>query len=511
MPHPPRVAILGLHLEVNAFSPPTTRRDFEQQCWVEGEAITHSARGAVTEMPAEFPGFYRRMDETGPWQPVPLIAIAAPPGGTMERGLYARFLAEVRRRLEVAGAVDAVYFANHGASRAAEDDDTDGTILAMVREVVGPEVPVVGTLDLHCNVSDRQIALADLLIGYRTNPHVDMRERAAEAADAIRARLAGEARPDVAFIRLPLTPPTVTLLSDGGLPYAQAIREGERLRAADPDILNVSVTGGFVFTDIAKCGLCIWVAARAGQGGKARAAAERLARGIWDERHRFRRDLTPIPDAVAEAVATGADPSRSPLILADVADNPGGGGGGNTSELLAALHGAGARGVILGVFVDPVLAAEAHAAGEGAALEAVFNRTPSPFADRFAARAIVRRLSDGQGVGRRGTIAGRAFSLGPSALLELEGSGLRVVVGSLRRQCLDPAQFELLGVDPAAARIIVVKSRGHFRAGFAGYAPEERVWEVDGPGFVSPVLSRFAFQGLPRPVYPLDPDAAWPA
>ena len=70
--------------------------------------------------------------------------------------------------------------------------------------------------------------------------------------------------------------------------------------------------------------------------------------------------------------------------------------------------------------------------------------------------------------------------------------------------------LELLGVDVDAARTIVVKSRGHFRAGFDIYAGPDRTWEVDAPGLVSPVLSRFAFTGLPRPVFPLDDGASWP-
>nr|WP_281419570.1 MlrC C-terminal domain-containing protein [Falsiroseomonas tokyonensis] len=197
------------------------------------------------------------------------------------------------------------------------------------------------------------------------------------------------------------------------------------------------------------------------------------------------------------------------LILADVADNPGGGGGGNTTALLAALHAAGARGVVFGVLVDPDLAAAAHAAGQGARIEAVANATPGPFAETFRATAHVRALSDGAGIGRRGTLAGRAFSIGPAALLELEGSGLLLAVGSLRRQLLDPAMLEILGVEVEAARTIVVKSRGHFRAGFDIYATPDRILEVDAPGLVSPVLSRFDFRGLPRPVYPLDAEASW--
>ncbi|NKC34352.1 M81 family metallopeptidase [Falsiroseomonas selenitidurans] len=506
----PRIAILGLHLEVNAFSPPTTRADFEQLSWLEGEALTDAGRAPVSAAPGEIPGFYQRMDATGPWQPVPLICISAPPGGTMAPGIFSGFLDRVRQGLAAAGPVDAVYVANHGASRAAEEEDTDGAILALLRDLLGPAVPIVGTLDLHCNVSDRQVALADLLIGYRTNPHVDMRARAAEAADALRRILATGERPETHFIRLPLTPPTVTLLTAESSPYADAIRAGVAAREADADLLGVSVTGGFAYTDIPKCGLCVWASARPGQGAKARALAERLAADIWASRAQLTRRLTPIDAAVAEAVATGGDPARPRLILADVADNPGGGGGGNTTALLAALHESGARGVVFGVLVDPALAAAAQAAGPGARIEAVANATPGPFAATFRAMARVRAVSDGQGVGRRGGLAGRAFNLGPAALLELEGSGLLLAVGSLRRQLQDPAMLELLGVEVEAARTIVVKSRGHFRAGFDLYATPDRTWEVDAPGLVSPVLARFDFRGLPRPVFPLDPGATWP-
>ncbi|WP_439598495.1 M81 family metallopeptidase [Falsiroseomonas sp.] len=505
----PRIAILGLHLEVNAFSPPTTRRDFQQQSWAEGEAITTQARAPTSALPAEIPGFYARMDATGDWEPVPLILITAPPGGTMAPGIFPEFLEIIQAGLAAAGRIDGVYVASHGASRAAEEDDTDGAVLQLLRDLLGPDVPIVGTLDLHCNVSDRQVALADLLIAYRTNPHVDMRERAAEAADALRRILETGERPETHFIRLPLTPPTVTLLTAEDSPYAEAIRAGVLAREEDPNLLGVSVTGGFVYTDIAKCGLCVWASARPGHVGAAVDVAERLSNGIWQQREALARILTPIEDAVAAAVAAGTDPATPRLILADVADNPGGGGGGNTTALLAALHAAGAQGVVFGILVDPELAAAAHAAGQGARIEAVANATPGPFAETFAAPAQVRALSDGTGIGRRGTLAGRAFSIGPAALLELEGSGLLLAVGSLRRQLLDPAMLEILGVEVAAARTIVVKSRGHFRAGFDIYATPDRILEVDAPGLVSPVLSRFDFRGLPRPVYPLDAEAAW--
>ncbi|MCO6417203.1 M81 family metallopeptidase [Siccirubricoccus sp. KC 17139] len=503
-PRPPRIAILGLHLEANAFAPPTLREDFARQCLEQGEAITALARGGPSHLPGEIPGFYARMDEAGPWQPAPVLVAAAPPGGPIVQSVLLDFLDAMQRGLAAALPLDGVYIASHGASSATGDEDSDGTLAAMVRRLVGPAVPIVASHDLHCNVSERLVAAVDALVVYRTNPHVDMRERAAESADLLRAMLAG-LRPARAFRRLPITPPSVTLLTAAG-PYAEAIRAAEAEMAADPAVLNASVAGGFVFSDLPKCGMTVTVTAK--DAPTAEAVADRLAHRLWAEKPRFTARLTPLEAAVAEAVAAGQG-KAPPVLLADVADNPGGGGRGNTTFLLQALHQAKAQGVVLGVFVDPALAAAAHAAGEGAAIDALFNAEESEFSKRFEAPARVLALRDGRGIGRRGTMAGRRFELGPSALLELEGSGLRVVVGSLRRQLHEPAMLEMHGIDIARARCVVVKSRGHFRAGFDEFFPDARILEVDAPGLTSPVLANFAWKRLPRPVFPIDADAAW--
>jgi microcystin degradation protein MlrC len=502
----PRIAVLGLHLEANAFAPPTRLEDFARQCLVQGEAMTTLARSETSHLPAEIPGFYRRMDATGPWQPVPLLVAAAPPGGPIEQSVFLDFLDAMRRGLAAALPLDGVYLASHGASSATGEEDSDGVIAAMIRQVVGPAVPVVCSHDLHCNVSGTLVESVDALVVYRTNPHVDMAARAAESADLLRELLAG-GRMARGFVRLPLVPPSVTLLTAAG-PYAERIAEAEALMRADPRIANASVAAGFVFSDLPKCGMTVTVTARGGDAALARETARRLARHAWAERPRHVARLTPLADAVALAVAAGRG-EAPPVLLADVADNPGGGGRGSTAYLLRALHEAGAQGVVLGVFIDPDLAAEAHALGEGAAFEAVFNRVPSEFSQGFAAPARILALRDGAGVGRRGTMAGRRFGLGPSALLELAGSGLRVVVGSLRRQLHEPAMLELHGIDIGLARCVVVKSRGHFRAGFDEFFPDDRIIEVDAPGLTSPVLANFGWRRLPRPVFPLDAGSVW--
>ncbi len=174
--------------------------------------------------------------------------------------------------------------------------------------------------------------------------------------------------------------------------------------------------------------------------------------------------------------------------------------------------------MLLGVFTDAALARQAHAAGVGARIEAVFNREhagPLPGAEVFPgvssftwpARVLV--LADGRFLGRRGLVAGTQREMGPSALLDL--GGVKVAVISQRQQLLDPAQLDVLGVDLATVRTLVVKSRGHFRAAFEGFAPPGRILEVDCPGLTTPNLRTLAWRGLPRPIFPLDDDTAWTA
>jgi microcystin degradation protein MlrC len=271
--------------------------------------------------------------------------------------------------------------------------------------------------------------------------------------------------------------------------------------------MNVSVMGGFAYGDTAKNGLSVVVTARRDRG-----AAEALAREIaelgWANRRRFYAHLTPLAEAVEKALAAGRDPALPPLIFADVADNPGGGGRGNTTFLLRAFHEAGVSAALLGVFFDPPLAAEAHRRGLGARFEAQFNRSEmTNFSEPYRAPATVLALTEGHCVGRRGIYAGLRLELGPCAALQV--GGITVVVISHRVQCADPIFFEMMGLDIGQARSVVVKSRGHFRGGFDEFFGPDQIIEVDLPGLTSPILNRFTWTRLPRPVIPLDDNVEW--
>jgi microcystin degradation protein MlrC len=501
----PRIAILGFAIESNRFAPVATRADFVSRAYLRDTALLADARSDAPVMTPEIPAFVRTMDTIRPWTPVPILFANAESGGPVEHEFFTDTLREFEQRLRAALPLDAVYICEHGAAITTEENDPDGVVFTLVRRVVGAAVPIVATVDLHANVSDRMVDAVDTLVSYRRNPHTDMAERGADAARILTELLDGM-RTAVAHVRMPVcAPPTQLLTAPGTGPYAEMIRRAEALD--DPRIVNVSIVGGFAFADTPKNGLTVLVTTR-GDAPLAAQIANDLASYAWQERAAFTPRLTPAEDAVRLAKITSDDPSRAPLLLADVADNPGGGGRGNTPFVLKALLEHEVHGAILGVVTDPELAADAHAAGTGQAFHARFNRAETTtYSEPFEAPARVLRLHAGNGVGRRGQLAGCSFDLGPSAALQV--GGVTVIVISKRHQCHEPMFFEMFGIDIARARVVVLKSRGHFRAAFDEFFSDAQIISVDAPGLTSPILSRFDFKGMPRPVVPLDNIATW--
>jgi microcystin degradation protein MlrC len=507
---PPRIALLGFSIECNRFAPVATEADFAGRTLLRGDAMVIDARSAAPHMLGELPGFIADMDAAGPWEPVPMLLAMAEPNGPVDQAFFDRLMAEWENRLRVAGRLDSVYCVMHGAGLTTADHDPEGTILALVRRIVGADVPVVASYDLHANVSDANVDLVNAYIGYRTNPHLDMRERGAESAQIMR-RLLGGTKTHLAHVRLPIVPPTVSMLTGKDAherPYGELIDLGQQRMHAAPyagRVLNVSVMGGFAYADTPFNGLTAVVTAT--DAAAARTLAREIAEAGWVRRDRFRATLTSLDNAARRAVGT-ADRGTPALIFADVADNPGGGGRGNTMWLLRAFHAAGVRDALVGVIHDPALAAEAHRLSAGADFVACFNRAGGDeFTEPFSAAATVRSLRAGTVRGRRGIYADNTLDIGPSAVLQM--GGIAVVVVSNRFQCADPVFFEAFGLDIAAARVVVVKSRGHFRGGFDEFFRHDQVIEVDAPGLTSPVLSRFPWRHLPRPVLPIDAAVEW--
>ena len=508
----PRIAVLGFSLESNGFAPVATKADFEQSYLLAGEALAADLAAAHPRAGGTLIGFSSRMDETGPWEMVPIVVAATTPAGPVDQAFFDELVEAIAKGLRESLPLDGVYIAEHGAAAATGDPDPDGTLFSRVREIVGPAVPIVATLDLHANVSQRMVDSTDILISFLTNPHVDQRERGAEAAAAMRELLSG-VRTAKAFVKVPLMPPSLTLLTGEGAgerPYGELIREGQRLVGGD--VMNVSICAGFFLTDSRKAGMSVVVTTR-GDAKRAGSVASSLAQHAWDERKRYVPHLVSIDEATRRMLAVNRDPSMPALCFADVADNPGGGGRGNTTDLLQAFIGAGAKRVALAVFNDPALVRDAARHGEGARLRTIFNSEETHvLSKRFEAEVEVVKLSEGKLVGKRGANKARTLLLGPSARVRIGGpEGIDIVAISIRQQCTDPAILEHFGIDVGKLRGCIVKSRGHFRAGFSEFFGESQILEVDAPGLTTQGLHHLPYRNVPRPIYPLDAQTEWHA
>ena len=503
----PRIAILGFVLEANRNAPVSDRQIFEETLYLKGEGILAELAGDRKGLPSTVQGFCEEMDARGVWAPMPILLAEAPPGGPADHKFFMNMIEAMRTALGKLEGVDGVYICEHGAGLSTECDDADGAVFEMARECVGPDVPIIATLDLHGHVTPRMNGAADVMVGYLTNPHVDGADRGREAASIMWDMLAGMQTCSI-LIRVPMISPSVSLLTAQG-PYADLINFGQTLLA--PPLINISILAGFAPADAATNGMSIVVAARADvDGGEAaaKAVARQLAERAWSDRQRYRTQLTSLDDAIDRAMAVSKNATLPAIILADVADNPGGGGRGNTIYILRRLHEAGAQGVVVGMMIDPPLAAEAHCLGKGVIFTAKFNRDEdNTFSEPYSADVSIECLASGPFLGRRGIYAGRRVNLGLCALLSFDG--LKVVVASHRQQCADPVFLERMGVDVSKVRTLVIKSRGHFRAGFDQFVLPEQIYEVDVPGLTTPVLTRLGLIRVPRPIYPLDPDMEW--
>ncbi len=494
---PRRIAIVGLALESNNFAPPTTAEDFYQSCYLAGEAILKEAQKDAPSMPQEIPAFIDEMNKLGDWQPVPIVVTATSPGGPADQTFFARFLGTTLEYLKAAHSLSGIYICSHGAMTATGDADPDGTLYQEIRALMGPDVAIVSTIDLHANISARMVENADAIVPYRTNPHIDQAPCAREGARLLWRLLDGE-NLGKAYIRLPIVAPTITMLTNDGGIFSQLVEKS--IAAQSQEVPAVCIAGGFAFSDTDYNGITISVF---GEQTKAEDIARELAQWTWRHRQGFKKELTSVARAIELATQDGP-----PVLLGDMGDNPGGGGRGNTTEILEALLNANAERVLFGLFIDPALAQACHQKGEGAMFEARLNEgCNDPNANQLNLPVEVLKLSNGLVPGRRGLYAGRTVKLGLSTAIRI--SGITMVVISFRTQCADPNFFEHFGLDIAGFKSVVVKSRGHFRAGFDEFFRPEQIYEVDSDGLTTPVFDRLDFKHLPRPVYPMDDDTNW--
>ncbi len=472
MPRFPRIAIGGIAHETNTYVPTaTTLEDVRQRTLLTGEALLANARGTDGALGGIVDAAEGRAEI------LPTLFASAAPGGAIDRtafdylreGLLSRLRAHVHRY----PGVDAVVLVQHGAMVVDGVDDAEGALLAEVREVIGDR-PLLAVIDFHANLSPAMVDAVDLLVPYRAYPHVDTRARGVEALELALGMTAGRERPTVAWRHLPLLMPLPAQLTEGDAAFARLAADARAMECR-PEVLLAALVPGFPYSDVTETGASVLVVTR-DNASLANQLADDLAGRWWRGRQAMRWRGVAL-DRIGEMLDTAAE---GPIVLADIADNPGAGAPGDSTWLLRAVLEHGARDVAMATIVDPATVSACHAAGTGARLElAVGGRQGATSGDPVVREWTVRHLGEGVFANEGPIGRGSITRMGRTATVEADG--VLVMLAERRAQVMEPAAFVAGGIDPLAMRALIVKSSVHYRAAFSPVAREMIDVETPGP------------------------------
>jgi microcystin degradation protein MlrC len=504
-----RIAVGGFHHETNTFAPtPATYEDFVvADGWpglTRGDDILVTFRAKNIGIS----GFLEVARERG-WMIVPTLWCQAGPCGRPTVDAYERVAGELVARIEAArdsGPLDAVYLCLHGAMATEHLDDGEGELMRRVREVVGHDIPLVASLDFHANVTEAMVSKSDAMAAYRTYPHLDIAETGRRAARLLARILETGRKPHKAFCRLPyiipLTQQCTMIEPAKGLAEAAEALAGDRAHG----VMDVSFAAGFPPADTPECGPSIL--AYGWDPAAVEAAARALRQRGIDGEKAFAAKLWRPGEAVAYAIRQ-SNYAKRPIVLADTQDNPGAGGDSDTVGILAELIRQDAPDAVLGLLYDPGTAAAAHKAGKGAVFERAIGCVSGvPGHTPLAGRWIVEAISDGSFATTGPMYKGFHMQLGPMAVLRADSGrrGVRVVVSSRKQQAADQAVFAHIGIDPAAPRILVLKSSVHFRNHFQDLAEEILIVLAPGPNIEDPAALPYRKLRAGMRLRPLGPE-----
>jgi len=469
-----RIAVGGFQHETNTFAPSkATYDDFVRPGAWPGLTRGAGLFDAVAGINIPIAGYVEAARAQG-HELLPLAWAQATPSAHVTEDAYERIVALILEDLTALKDIDGLYLDLHGAMVAEHVDDGEGEMLRRVRAVVGPDLPIAVSLDLHANVTAEMVEFSDCLEIYRTYPHVDMAATGRRSAVQLDALIKGSGGRCKAFRQLPFMIPLTSGCTYEG-PAKEIYRE-VKLLAREPGVTGVSFACGFCPADFPGAGASL-VAYGLTQEA-ADQAAENLFRAAVERESAFALEALSPTEAVREALRIAAV-ARKPVVLADAQDNPGGGANADTTGLLRALIDAKAAGAVLANLYDPAAAEAAHAAGAGA--EVAFSlggRSGVPGDLPYEGTFKVLCLGDGQVTGTGPFYMGAHMKLGRTALLEKDG--VKVAVASSKVQLADQAMLRHLGIEPGEQKILALKSSVHFRADFQPIA--EAVLVVVSPG-----------------------------
>ena len=485
--------------ETNTFSRIKTDQQAFRNCYFLTGSDAIAERG---EQNTQLAGFLDIGSKYG-WQIDHVLSAAAGPSGKVTSAAF-DWLADPIVTAARDQQYDGILLGLHGAMVTDFCEDGEGELLQRLRSVSGDKIPIAITLDLHANVSRKMCELANIIVSFKTYPHIDMRETGRHAAEVLQRSLLGEINPCTIRAGCPMLEEVNGARTDSG-PMVEWIRMARTWEQRD-DAFAVSINGGFASSDIAEVGPTVLVTGE-GDMDAHRAFASSLAAEIWQHRHEVLNDYLDIDEAASIAAEFTSD--KGPLIIADYADNPGAGSYGDATNLLRALLEAEVSDTCLGPLVDgeTVQLLLQHKPGEIVQINLGGKVDPGFGGGPLNLRVELISLSEGHYVGGGAMIGGLSRSFGPTAVVR--AGGIEVLITTIAEQMLDLQQFRSFGIEPTSKRVIALKSMQHFRADFEPISA--RVIVCDSGALCTPYYKRLEYHNVPRPIFPLDAELDDPA
>lgn len=487
-----KIAVVGILHETNTFAPGLTQyEDFNidvetvsgNEIFMERYHKTRTSMGGVIDAVKE------RGSELAAGS-----YFSTTPSGMVSADAAERLISEMVDSIDESA--DGVVAILHGAMVAEGIPDMEGEILHRMREKIGDSMPIALTLDLHANVSQRMVDLADVIVGYDTYPHIDMYERAVEAVEILHRIIRNEVKPVIALARPNmLIVPQMMVTDEPGL-MKEIVERAKQIQHEDPDILNVTVIGGFPYSDMPDAGYAFIVTADQNIE-KAQRYADELKQMTWDNREKLlHKGLSP---QEAVALAMSKEDEQGPVILVEGSDNVGGGAPADATHTLAHLVNPVKKSLV--VICDPEAAVKAHELGVGAQFTGkIGGKSDDLHGDPVAIEGKIRLLFDGFYKHIGAYMTGSRHNMGRTAVIE--AGNLTVIITEKRTAPWDPGHVSSVGLRPEDFHVIVVKSAIAWKTAFGHVAKE--VIHVDSPGCCASNLEHFDYKLLKRPIYPLD-------
>lgn len=488
-----RIAVGQLWQETNTFNPNLTGwTDFEAMGVAVGDDVI--ARFGNS---GELSGFLNEWNSSSLANATEFIGLArfaCWPSGSVDSQTWQRIREEFKRHLQAAGKVDGVFLALHGAICAEGEPDVTGRLLADVREIVGPETVVVGSLDLHANFTRLMQEQADVLSGYHTCPHIDSVETGARAARALQRCLASDRKPTTSIRRLPMITAAENHNSLSGLPHElyETLKRWEQ----EPDVLSAGLYMAMPWFDCPELGWCVTRTTLSAAADSD--VLDAYADEAWNLRHQM-EDIERV--APSDVVSIAAQTVGRPIAVGDGADATNSGATGDVTTLLAEfLKQPIPDGGALTFMVDPIAVQAAQAAGEGGVFDADVGGRQCEFSDPIRVVGTVEKLFDVRWILTGHISSNLPIDMGAGAVVR--SGDVTILLCERSGPGSSPKLYESAGLNPRDFKLVVAKSPSGFRADYESFAA--LMISADCPGCASPDWKAMPFENITRPLWPLD-------